>query len=141
MEHHDTAAACLVVVELLVSLRVPVVVPEVEHHHVRRAPLLLSGPFPCAGGDDAWRLSEQHCPLMLPCWIIMLAGAVVLFADYQNDVQRIRWLLRVDWPVSVLAEHGFHIGPRTCGRLVQQKSHQVTNLAFLESLEQRGRHE
>ena len=40
VEHCDTAAACLVVLELLVSFRTPVVIPEVEHHYVRGAPLL-----------------------------------------------------------------------------------------------------
>src|SRR5437867_13199401 len=139
MEYYDTAAACLVVVELLVSLRTPVVVPKVEQHHVCRSPLLLSGPFPCVGHENAWSLSQQREPLLLPCWIIMLARAVVLFAGYQNDVQ-IPWLLLI-WSVGLLAEHGFHIGTRTCGRLVQQKSHQVTNLFVLESFEQPGRHE
>src|SRR6266516_4345314 len=118
MEYDDTPAACLVVVELLVSLRAPVVVPKVEHHHVRRSPLLLSRPFPCVGYDNAWSLSQQREPLLLPGWIIMLAGAVVLFAGYQNDVQRIRKILLV-WSVGEPAEHGFHIGTRTCGRLMQ----------------------
>src|SRR6185369_4988808 len=101
---------------LLVAFGTPVVVPKVEHHHVRSAPLLLSRPFPRIGYLNAWSLSQHREPLSLPGWIIMLTGAVVLLAGHQNDVQRLRWLLRIDCVDGVLAEHGFHIGTSTCGR-------------------------
>src|SRR5437879_10431519 len=52
----------------------------------------------------------------------MLAGAVVLFAGYQNNVQRIRWLLLV-CSIGGLAEHRFHINTRTCGKAFAPQMH------------------
>src|SRR5260370_39552833 len=85
MKNHQPPAARLVIVELPQMFGAPVVVPKVEHHHVRCAELLVGRPLPGIGYANAGELSKQSRPFFLPGGIVMLAGAVVLFAGGERD--------------------------------------------------------
>src|SRR5262245_47158510 len=94
MDKHESAPALEEIVDGRGPFCVPIAVL-VERRHIRPLPLFRRWPLPCRRHFHVGRGSEQLSPRSLPCWIIVLARAMVLRSGDKQNADRPgfgRWL-------------------------------------------------